>query len=259
MTPEPAPTARRGARPRPDGRRARLGELRLAFFDTAGAGGALFPLGLAFGLLVSQAGLDWWWATIFTAVVYAGSLEFILVGLVMVAAPLSTIALTSLVVNVRHVFYALSFPIHRVRPGLGKLYSAYAMTDEAYAITTGRPRENWTGTRIIGIQVFCQLYWVLGATVGALAGNRLELHLPGLEFTLTALFVVLAIEAYRARRDMPTAVIALLSGLIGIALSPEHMLPIAMSLLTTGLLVRFWLRTRRARHTSNVDHGEEER
>lgn len=237
----------------------RRGDLKLAFFDTAGAGGALFPLGLAFGLLVSQAGLDWWWATIFTAVVYAGSLEFILVGLVVAAAPLSTIALTALVVNVRHVFYALSFPIHRVRPGLGKLYSAYAMTDEAYAITTGRPRENWTGTRIIGVQVLCQLYWVLGATVGALAGNRLELHLPGLEFTLTALFVVLAIEAYRARRDMPTAVIALLSGLIGIALSPEHMLPIAMTLLTAGLLVRFWMRTRRAQRSPSVTHTEEEK
>ncbi|RLP76823.1 branched-chain amino acid ABC transporter permease [Mycetocola tolaasinivorans] len=236
---------------------SRRTELKRAFFDSAGAGGALFPLGLAFGLLVSQAGLDWWWATIFTAIVYAGSLEFILVGLVVVAAPLSTIALTALVVNVRHVFYALSFPIHRVRSRPARFYSAYALTDEAYAITTGRPGENWTGTRIVGIQLLCQAYWVLGATIGALAGDRLGLHLPGLEFTLTALFVVLAIEAYRARRDMPTAIIALLSGLIALLLSPEHMLPIAMTLLTVGLLARFALRQRRRRGNAAdaTEHG----
>lgn len=227
--------------------RPRASAARLAFLDSAGAGGALFPLGLAFGMLMTHAGFDWWWATAFTAFIYAGSLEFLLVGLVAAAAPLSQIALTSFLVNLRHVFYALSFPLHRVRPGWGRAYSTFALTDEAYAITTARPEENWTHARILFLQLFCQAYWVIGGTLGALAGGALGLELPGLDFTLTALFIVLAIEAFRAKRDIPTPVIALLAAVIALLISAENMLPIAMALLTAGLLARYGLLRRRAR------------
>jgi len=93
----------------------------------------LFSLGLAFGLVVVHAGLAWWWATVFTAVVYAGSLEFLLVGLTVAATPLLQVAATTLIVNLRHVFYALSFPLDRVDRRWAKAYSTYALTDEAYA------------------------------------------------------------------------------------------------------------------------------
>jgi predicted branched-subunit amino acid permease len=76
----------------------------------APVGLGLWSLGLAFGLVVVHAGLAWWWATVFTAVVYAGSLEFLLVGLAVAGAPLLQVASTTLIVNLRHVFYALSFP-----------------------------------------------------------------------------------------------------------------------------------------------------
>lgn len=221
------------------------GTVRQAFLDSAGAGGALAPLGLAFGLLVVNSGFEWWWASVFTAVVYAGSLEFLLVGLIAAAAPLSEIAITSFLVNIRHVFYALSFPLHRVRSRSGRLYATFALTDEAYAITATRPSESWSGARILWVQLFCQLYWVGGATAGAFLGARVGVTVPGVDFALTALFVVLAIDAIRAGRDIPTPVLALLSALIGMLLSREHMLLIAMSLLTAGLLARFALRQRR--------------
>jgi 4-azaleucine resistance transporter AzlC len=185
----------------------RTRDFTAAAADTASVGLSLFPLGVSFGVLVVHAGLDWWWATVFTAVIYAGSLEFLLLGLVAAATPLGQIAVTALLVNMRHVFYALSFPLRQVRP-LGRLYATFALTDEAYALTAGGRARGWSGARILWMQALCQAYWVGGATAGALAGALVPVTLHGLDFALTALFVVLTIDAWRDRRDLPTPLLA---------------------------------------------------
>ncbi|MBO1414329.1 AzlC family ABC transporter permease [Streptomyces sp. FH025] len=213
-------------------------DLAAALRDSSSVGLGLFPLGIAFGVLVVHAGLSWWWATAFTALVYAGSLEFLLIGLVVAVAPLAQIALTALLVNFRHVFYALSFPLHRVGGRFGRAYSTFAMTDEAYALTTGRQARSWSGRRIIWLQVLCQFYWVAGATAGALFGALVPARLVGLDFALTALFVVLAVDAYRARRDVPTPALALVCALAARFLFPGQMLLAATALFTAGLLAR---------------------
>ncbi|MEU5210001.1 AzlC family ABC transporter permease [Streptomyces sp. NPDC020742] len=207
---------------------------------------ALFPLGVALGVLVVHAGLAWWWATVFTAVVYAGSLEFLLVGLVAAATPLAQVALTAFLVNFRHVFYALSFPLHRIASRSGRAYGTFALTDEAYALTTGEGARSWSGRRIVWLQVLCQAYWVAGATVGALCGAVVPAGLRGLDFALTALFVVLAVDAYRARRDLPTPVLALVCALVARFLVPGQMLLAALGLFTAGLLARHALAKRRS-------------
>jgi 4-azaleucine resistance transporter AzlC len=206
-----------------------------AFKTSLSVGLGLGPLGVAFGVLVVQAGLPWWWATIFTTVVYAGSFEFVLVGLVTVVAPLATIATTALLVNVRHLFYALSFPLHRVGSRGGKVYSTFALTDEAYALTTGRQAQQWPGRRIIGLQLFLHLYWVAGGTVGALLGSLIPDRIAGLDFALTALFVVLAVEAVR---DVTTPLIALLAALTALLAFPQQMLLVAFALFTVAMLTR---------------------
>jgi 4-azaleucine resistance transporter AzlC len=199
----------------------------------------LFPLGLAFGALVVHAGLSWWWATVFSTVVYAGSLEFLLVGMAVSGVPIAQVALSTLLVNSRHVFYALSFPLHNVEGKVGKAYATFALTDEAYAVTTSPEAQRWTSRQIIGVQVFFQVCWVGGATLGALAGSVLPLdRLEGLDFALTALFVVLAIEAYRERPDRVTAVVAVACTLVALALSREHVLPIAFAGFTAVQVVR---------------------
>ncbi|MEU4157281.1 AzlC family ABC transporter permease [Actinoplanes sp. NPDC026670] len=209
--------------------------MKEAFKTSLSVGLGLGPLGVAFGVLVVQAGLPWWWATIFTTVVYAGSFEFVLVGLVTVMAPLATIATTALLVNVRHLFYALSFPLHRVGSRGGKVYSTFALTDEAYALTTGRQAQQWPGRRIIGLQLFLHLYWVTGGTVGALLGSLIPDRIAGLDFALTALFVVLAVEAVR---DVTTPLIALLAALTALLAFPQQMLLVAFALFTVAMLTR---------------------
>ncbi len=211
-------------------------DLRGALRDSSSVGLAMIPLGIAFGLLVAHAGLDWWWATAFAALVYAGSLEFLLIGLVVAAAPLAHVAVTALLVNFRHVFYALSFPLHRVRGRIGKVYSTFALTDEAYALSTGPAAQEWSGRRIVWLQVLLHFFWVAGATLGALFGALVPFRLDGLDFALTALFVVLAIDAFRARRSVPVPVLAMICALVSALLFPEQLLLVSFGLFTACLL-----------------------
>ena len=210
-----------------------------ALKESASVGLGLVPLGVAFGVIITQAGLAWWWASVFTTVIYAGSFEFLLVGLVGAVAPLATVAVTALLVNVRHLFYALSFPLHRVHGRLARTYSTFALTDEAYALTTREAAAQWPGRRILWLQLFLHTYWVGGATAGALAGSLIPAGVRGLDFALTALFAVLAVDALRSSRgDVPTPVLALLSALTARLAFPGAMLPAAFALFTAGLLVR---------------------
>jgi 4-azaleucine resistance transporter AzlC len=211
----------------------------------APVGLGLFSLGLAFGLVVVHAGLDWWWATVFTAVVYAGSLEFLLVGLAVAATPLAQVAATTVIVNLRHVFYALSFPLDRVDGALAKVYSTYALTDEAYAVTAPDPH-SWTSRSILLVQFVFQAAWVSGATIGALIGSALPIErVQGLDFALTALFVVLSIDAYRARPDRVSAVCAVGCAVVAALVVPGQMLVWSFAGYTTFLVGRLLVLRRR--------------
>ncbi|WP_275467517.1 AzlC family ABC transporter permease [Streptomyces noursei] len=209
----------------------------------------LLPLGLALGVLITHAGLPWWCASLSTAVIYAGSFEFILVGLVLAAVPLATIALTAFLVNVRHVFYALSFPLDKVSGRLARAYSTFALNDESYALATGQQARSWSGARLLWLQVLMQAYWVGGATAGALLGSVVPDTVTGLDFALTALFTVLALDAVRERRgDLPTPLLALLSALIARLIVPGQLMLGAFALFTGALLVRHFVTRSRPSH-----------
>lgn len=218
----------------------------VALRDSASVGIGLLPLGVAFGVVVTHAGLPWWCAVLFTSVIYAGSLEFLLVPLAVAMVPLASIAMTAFLVNVRHVFYSLSFPLHRVDGRLAKAYSTFAMTDEAYALTTAEKARDWPGRRIVWLQVLLQLYWVLGATVGALLSALIPSSITGLDFAMTALFTVLALDALRDQRgDLPTPVLAVFSALMARWLFPGQFLLAAFVVFTAGLSVRRVVSVRR--------------
>ncbi|WP_433470163.1 AzlC family ABC transporter permease [Spirillospora sp. CA-128828] len=170
-------------------------------------------------------------------------------GLVAAGAPLASVAVTAFMVNVRHVFYALSFPLHRVTGRLGKAYGTFALSDEAYALTTGQEARSWPGRRILWLQSFLHLYWTASATAGALLGSVIPGSVTGLDFALTALFTVLALDALRdLRGDLPIPVLALLSALAARLLFPGQVLLVAFALFTGGLLVRYATTGRRPGH-----------
>ncbi|MFE7223863.1 AzlC family ABC transporter permease [Nocardioides sp. NPDC057577] len=207
---------------------------------------AVVPLGLALGVLVVQSGLAWWWAPVLGAVVFAGSMEFLLVGLLAAAAPLAQIAVSTLLVNFRHVFYAISFPMHRVRGRGWRAYSTFALTDEAYALTATPEAAGWSRTRIVGIQAFFHLAWVLCVAVGAGLGSLIPPQVVGLDFAVTALFVVLGLEAYKVRRSVPVSALALGCAIVAALISRDNMLLIAMGMFCAALVCSYVLAVRRS-------------
>jgi len=110
-----------------------------------------------------------------------------------------------------------------------------------------KPHEELSGARILAIQVLCQSYWVAGGVTGAVVGATLPAGLHGLDFALTALFVVLAIDGYRAARDIPGPVLALLCALVALAFAKGQLLVVALGLYVATLAARYLVRTRRAR------------
>ena len=164
---------------------------RHAFQLSLPVGFGLLPLGIALGVLVVQQGLNPWWAVVFTSLIYAGSLEFIAVGMVAAMTPLPYVALTALLVNFRHVFYALSFPLEKVRNPFARFYSMFALTDEAYAMSVTADPKALSGRVIVYSQLYLHGYWIGGAMLGATAGQWIPDSIVGLDFALTALFVVL--------------------------------------------------------------------
>lgn len=203
-------------------------------------------MGMAFGVLIVQAGLEWWWGPVFAAVIFAGSLEFLVLGLVTALAPLATIASTAFLVNFRHAFYALSFPLHRVR-GLGlRAYSTFALTDEAWALTSSSVAQQWSGRRILALQSTFHLAWVSSVTIGGLAGNLIPDSVVGLDFAMSSFFLVLALEAFLVRRSAPLPIVALVCSVVSYLLFGDGMLPAAMGSFITIIVVRFYVRRHRA-------------
>jgi 4-azaleucine resistance transporter AzlC len=241
LAPHPAPA--RPAQVEPPLRRDLLAAAR----DVAGVCPGMFLLGVTFGLLVVHAGLAWWWTPLFSGLIFGGSLEFLLVVMVAAAAPLAAVALTSLLVQGRHIFYALSFPLHQVSGRLRRAYAMFALIDEAYALTTSRPADELTSTRILAMQLLMHLCWVSGGVAGAVAGSSLPVHVPALDFVFTALFVVLAVEASLTGRRLADPLLALACALVAHVAAPGQMLLLAMGMYGALLLV-LRLCTDRRRH-----------
>ena len=216
---------------------ARTSEIRAGVQESLAAGLGLFPLGVAFGLLVVNAGLSWWLAPALSIAVFAGSMELLLVGLLAAATPLATIALTTFLVNFRHVFYAFSFPVQVVHNPIAKAYSVYALIDEASAITTARP-EGWTSWRLVSMQVALQLYWVVGGLLGVGVATVMNAPIEGLGFALCALFITLALDACRSRSQLVPVFMAAAAFAVAVLAVPDAALPVGLLLFVAGLVLR---------------------
>ncbi|AKF28869.1 branched-chain amino acid ABC transporter permease [[Brevibacterium] flavum] len=216
-----------------------LKEIRGGISETLAVGLGLIPLGLAFGLLMVQTGFAWWWTPIFSIVIYAGSMEFLAIGMVTAGIGPISAAVAGFMVNFRHIFYGLTFPRHTIKSKVGIAYSTYALTDESYAIVSARPPGEISGTRTLTIQVLCQALWVIPGIIGAVAGQVLPAGIKGMDFALTALFVVLAWEAFKNNKDYSLPLSALVLAVAAGFLAPAQMLVLALTAYFVILLLRF--------------------
>ncbi|MDR3166678.1 MAG: AzlC family ABC transporter permease [Treponema sp.] len=166
-------------------------------------------IGIAFGLLLVDAGYPWWLAPIMSVVMYAGAGQYIAVGLFAAGTTLWEAALVQLVVNARHMAYGLSLFNRFQNAGSYRYYLIYALSDETFALLSSLPEkgagktspagpEGGSGSRFMFyVALLDQSYWVAGSVIGAVAGSLIPFDFEGIGFALTALFIVLLIEQIR--------------------------------------------------------------
>ncbi len=194
------------------------------------------PLGMVFGFLFVQAGASWWLALLASIFVFAGAAQFMMIPMLSLGLPMASIALATLVVNLRHVFYGLSLLDKLPAKPWARWYLVFALTDETYSVLTTLP--SGTSTRqMVAVALLNQGWWVLGTMLGALIGTQAQVPLVGLDFALAALFAVLAVEQWRSADSSAPLWVAVLSYAVAQTVMQQQALLIAIALsVLAGLL-----------------------
>ena len=197
-------------------------------------------IGIAFGLMLQEIGYNFIWAFFMSLTIYAGSGQYLGVSLLASAATLGTVAVMTLLINFRHLVYGLSMLEKFRGMGLRKFYMIFSLTDETYALlsSTQAPIGVDPKNFYFAIALLDQSYWILGSVIGAVAGALLPIDTTGIDFAMTALFVVIAVDQWRAyKRHLP----ALLGGAVTIVslalVGPENMLLPALGVIVLVLLI----------------------
>ncbi|MCQ4087340.1 azaleucine resistance protein AzlC [Saccharibacillus sp. JS10] len=168
-------------------------------------------LGIAYGVFMNLSGFGAGWAFFMSLLIFAGSMEFVAVSLLLGAFnPLGALLLT-LMVNARHLFYGLSMLEKYKGTGWKKPYLIFGMCDESFSLNQSAtiPREVDRGWFMFFVTLLNHVYWVAGATIGGLLGSFVHFDLEGLEFVMTALFVVIFIEQWMKEKVHDSAMIGI--------------------------------------------------
>lgn len=230
-------------------------EVRFAFRQTVPILFTYVFLGIAFGVMMTEAGYAAGWSVLCAVCIYAGSLQIVMVSLLQAGASLPVVAVMTFFINARHIFYGVGF-IERFRKmGWRYPYLVLALTDETYSILCSVRFEDGVDENraTFFIALFNQSYWVLGCLLGGLAGQVLPWDLTGIDFSATAFFLVVVINQWRASRSRIPAAVGLTSALVFyLLLGPDRFLipALSVSVLALAVLKDTVLRREEGRHAA---------
>ena len=219
--------------------KSKMQEFRFAFTQTIPVMLGYLFLGFAFGLMLQDAGYNFWWAFLCSLFVYAGSMQFVLVTLLTGGVSLIYAAVMTLFINGRHIFYGLSF-IEKFRK-MGKTYPyiVFSLTDETYSVLCGlKVPEQMSESRVsFLIALLDQLYWIIGSVLGAVIGQVVTFDSTGIDFSMTALFVVIVLNQWMDSKEHKPALIGGVVGIVCLMLfgADKFLLP-ALSITALALL-----------------------
>ena len=221
-------------------RTAKRRAFRAAFGVTAPVMWGYLAIGMTFGcMLYIQTGYGWPVAMLMSVLLYAGAMQFLAVPLIAQGAPLAQIALLTLLVNARHMVYGLSLFETFDRCGKGKPYAVFGLTDEAYALHTGvqPPPGADPGAFTLWVTGLCQGYWVIGGVAGNVIASLIRFDPRGIEFSLTALFLVILHGQWRQFRTKIPFAVGVGAGILAIVLvGSGNMLLVAMAIIVCLLI-----------------------
>jgi 4-azaleucine resistance transporter AzlC len=168
-------------------------------------------LGMSFGFLMRVSGHPAWLPVLMSVIIYAGSMQFVTVELLAAAFHPLQALLMALMVNARHLFYGISLLRHYEGMGLKRPYLIFGMTDETFSIhyAAKAPEQVDRGWFLFFITLLNHLYWVGGTLAGSLLGSVLRFNTQGLDFVMTAMFVVILLEQVQKKENRLSVLVGL--------------------------------------------------
>ena len=199
-------------------------------------------LGITYGVYMKVSGFSFWYPMLMSLTIFGGSLEFVAVSLLLGAfAPLQTLVVT-LMLQARHLFYGIAMLDKFKGTGWKKVYLIFGMCDESFSINCSveAPEGVDRGWFMFFVTLFNQLYWVTGATLGGVLGSLITFNTEGLDFAMTAMFVVIFLDQWRKEQHHAASLIGLGASLICLLLfgAEGFLLPAMACILALLTLLR---------------------
>lgn len=219
-------------------------EIKKAVRSTFPVFSGYIVLGFGFGIVLHSKGFGILWALCMSLFIYAGSMQYVAIDLLSGGASVITMAVTTVLVNARHLFYGISMIDKYKSAGKFKPYLIFALTDETYSLVCTEEEENSHRYHFL-VSLFNHIYWVGGTVLGAAVGSAFDFAPKGIDFALTALFVTVFVEQWLSSKDHAAAIIgALCSVICLIIFGADSFLIPAMITITLSLTVLRVIRRR---------------
>ena len=191
--------------------------LKTAFVATLPVMAGYVVLGIGFGMVLKSKGYGLGWAFAMSFFIYAGSMQFVLADLLTGGATLLTAAVTTLLVNARHLFYSISMVEEYRGAGAKKPYMIFALTDETYSLVcAGAPEGVNRHAYYFAVSVLNQIWWVGGCVLGSVLSAALHFNTEGIDFALTALFLTVFTEQWLSTKNHIPALIGVGASLLSL-------------------------------------------
>lgn len=197
-------------------------------------------IGIAFGVMFAEKGYSFLWAMLMSLLVYAGSGQYLAVNFFVPGVSFLHVAFMTLMVNIRHIFYGISLLEKFNNMGKKRWYMIFGLTDETYSLlcTTKIPEDVEEEKFLFVISMMNQSYWVIGSAIGGLAGALLPFNSEGIDFAMTALFVVIFVEQWMSKENRIPEVTGVISAFICLQIfGMEHFVLPSMLLIVLLLFV----------------------
>lgn len=190
--------------------------LKAAFPYTIPIFAGFWFLGIAYGIYMNVSGFSFWYPMLMGLTIFGGSLEFVAVSMLLSPfAPVQTLIMT-LMIQARHLFYGISMLDKYKGMGWKKFYLIFGMCDESFSInyTANIPEDVDKGWFMFFVTLLNQLYWVSGAAIGGILGSFITFDTEGLDFVMTAMFVVIFLEQWFKEGKHYTALIGIVASVV---------------------------------------------
>ena len=212
--------------------------LRAAFPLTLPVMAGYLVLGMGFGILLQSKGYHFGWAILMSLTIYAGSMQYVAVDLLSGGATLVATALMTLMVNARHLFYGISMLDKYRTLGRTRWTMIFELTDETYSIVCSHepPEGVDRGRFFLAISMLDQSYWVVGCTIGAILGAVVPIDFTGVDFAMTALFLVIVTEQWLTNKNHLPALVGIGASVVCLVLfGADNFIIPAMIVITLAL------------------------